>query len=339
MDDISAGLRLSLAGAGERAAYWSARLLAPAGTGNGPPDMTNDFFKRRVFRRHIRLRRRRLAVPRESALSRFDVFYPVFSGAIIAAFFSVFVLIPLFAAPQAQSPAAVPVVETRASEEYAGTENGENAPEPLHPLHRIMEERDPVREDWADPFRREAVLAFFEEITGSRYLSSCVLANADTHNIAPALAFALAWEESRFNHKAVNTANRDRSVDRGLFQLNSRSFPALTEEEFFDPWLSARYGLAHLRYCLDRGGSIVSGLAMYNAGTGRVATGDGTPKRTLDYVSRILDTRKRIERLYVEREPETAEVEIVEVIPVIEDDPAPVAPRLAHLAPILRMGR
>ena len=166
-----------------------------------------------------------------------------------------------------------------------------------------------------------------------------MLTNADTYNIPPALAFALAWVESRFNPKAVNAANRDRSVDRGLFQLNNRSFPALTEEEFFDPWLSARYGLAHLRYCLDRGGSLVSGLAMYNAGAVRVATGDGAPKRTLDYVSLILDTRKRIERLYVEREPVAEDVEIAADVLVIEAAPSPVVPRLAHLAPILRMGR
>jgi soluble lytic murein transglycosylase-like protein len=42
-----------------------------------------------------------------------------------------------------------------------------------------------------------------------------------------------------------------------LFQLNSRSFPKLSEREFFDPDLNARYGIAHLRWCLDLGGTEV----------------------------------------------------------------------------------
>ena len=105
--------------------------------------------------RHTPLRRRRRAVPRESALSRFDVFYPVFSGAVIAAFFSVFVLIPLFAVPEERSTVVKPVAETLAATEPPVMESGENAARTLHPLHRAMEEQDPVREAWADPYRRD----------------------------------------------------------------------------------------------------------------------------------------------------------------------------------------
>jgi hypothetical protein len=52
--------------------------------------------------------------------------------------------------------------------------------------------------------------------------------------------------------------------------------------------------MAHLRWCLDTAGTEIAGLAMYNAGATRVRT-DQTPKRTLDYVSRILETRNRLE--------------------------------------------
>jgi soluble lytic murein transglycosylase-like protein len=86
-------------------------------------------------------------------------------------------------------------------------------------------------------------------------------------------------------------------VDRGLFQLNSDSFPNLAEPDFFDPLVNAHYGLAHLRWCIDAGGSEIAGLAMYNAGTGRVRSG-ATPKVTLDYVSRILENRWKIEELF-----------------------------------------
>jgi hypothetical protein len=52
--------------------------------------------------------------------------------------------------------------------------------------------------------------------------------------------------------------------------------------------------MAHLRWCLDTGGSTVAGLAMYNAGTGRVKA-EGAPKRTLDYISQIMEARQKID--------------------------------------------
>ena len=91
------------------------------------------------------------------------------------------------------------------------------------------------------------------------------------------------------------------SVDRGLFQLNSRSFRFLKEKDFFDPETNAKYGTAHLRFCLDRGENEIVALAMYNAGTIGVKT--GTPLSTLKYVARVeeykdyLDSRFRKEVL------------------------------------------
>ncbi len=73
-----------------------------------------------------------------------------------------------------------------------------------------------------------------------------------------------------------------------MYQLNSRSFPHLTEQEFFDPQINIPTGLAYLRYCLDAAGNEVAGLAMYNAGRRRVTT-TGAPKMTLDYISKILE--------------------------------------------------
>ena len=138
------------------------------------------------------------------------------------------------------------------------------------------------------------VIDFFTRICGSREIAEMILAKADTNNISPALAFALAWEESRFNSKAVNNKNRDGSIDRGLFQLNSDSFPEIEEHAFFDTELNASYGIGHLRYCLDSGGTEISALAMYNAGTGRIRS-TGAPKSTLDYIHRILLNRQRID--------------------------------------------
>jgi len=158
----------------------------------------------------------------------------------------------------------------------------------------ITEEvQDPVLEYFRDPEYKEWVIVFFTSVCSNRSVAQAVLDSADEYNVPASLAFALSWEESKFNPRAVNR-NRDGSVDRGLFQLNSRSFPNLELHEFFSVRANARYGIGHLRHCLDSGGSEISALAMYNAGTGRVTT-SGAPKVTLDYISRILENRGKIE--------------------------------------------
>ncbi len=138
------------------------------------------------------------------------------------------------------------------------------------------------------------VIDFFTDICSSREIAQAILHNANEFNVPAALAFALSWEESRFNPRAVSRPNRDGSVDRGLFQLNNRSFPDLDTLSFFNIQYNARYGVSYLRYCLDFGGSEVSALAMYNAGTGRVKS-TGAPSVTLNYISRILENKSKIE--------------------------------------------
>jgi soluble lytic murein transglycosylase-like protein len=86
-------------------------------------------------------------------------------------------------------------------------------------------------------------------------------------------------------------------VDRGLFQLNSASFPKLGVEDFFNPRTNALYGTAHLAYCLEQGGNEVAALAVYNAGYGRVNK-TGTPRSTLDYIYRALNYRSNLEALF-----------------------------------------
>lgn len=138
-------------------------------------------------------------------------------------------------------------------------------------------------------FRQELtsgkVLDFYSKVTGSTAIAGLIIEYSSAEDIPLPLAFSLAWAESGFNPRAVNE-NRS-SVDRGLFQLNSRSFPKMTEAEFFNPRKNTAAGLKYLKYCLNVGGNEVAGLAMYNAGRTRV-TESGAPKMTLDYVSKIL---------------------------------------------------
>jgi hypothetical protein len=137
---------------------------------------------------------------------------------------------------------------------------------------------------------RKVVESFYIKLTGSSEISLPILRQAGANDIPLPLAFALAWGESKFNAQAYN--NNPRSVDRGLFQLNSGSFPFLKARQFYDPEISAHYGLKHLRLCLDRADSELVALAIYNAGTFKVRS--GTPYSTLTHIARILEYRDEL---------------------------------------------
>jgi hypothetical protein len=153
---------------------------------------------------------------------------------------------------------------------------------------------DAVLEYYRNFEYKEWVIEFFTVICSSSEIARAILDSSDEFNIPPALAFALCWEESRFNPNAVNRQNRNGSVDRGLFQLNNKSFPYLDITTFYNISSNVRYGLGHLRHCLNSSSSEVSALAMYNAGTGRVKS-TGAPEVTLNYTNRILENRRKIE--------------------------------------------
>lgn len=142
---------------------------------------------------------------------------------------------------------------------------------------------------------RAAVIWFYTQITKDTEVAAAILHYADKNDIPLSLAFALAHTESAFKVDAVN--KNQVTIDRGLFQLNDSSFPQLTEEQFFDPEISAKHGLAFLRYCIDCAGNEVGGLAMYNAGPGRVRS-NSTPQCTLNYVSVIMDYRNGLDELF-----------------------------------------
>jgi soluble lytic murein transglycosylase-like protein len=179
--------------------------------------------------------------------------------------------------------------------------------------------------------RKAGYLNFFTEICASAEIAEVILYNANLFDISPALAVALAWEESHLNPRAVNNRNRNESIDRGLFQLNDRSFPRLEVQAFFNPETNAWYAMNHLRHCLDTGGTEVAALAMYNAGTNRVR-GAGTPKTTLDYISRILENRWEIEDRFRDWEIRFREQQLE-----LEDfsELAEIKPERARLVPLM----
>ena len=174
-----------------------------------------------------------------------------------------------------------------------------------------MSEADRGLELYREARSKAAVEWFYLHITGNKNVTNAILKEANNNDIPLSLAFALAYVESRYKPQALNK-NTNSSIDRGLFQLNSLSFPKLSEEEFYDPEISAKYGLQHLRYCLNLAGKEATALAMYNAGTVRVRR-NNTPKSTLNYVDSIMRYKAsldeafhdEIEKLY--RQPEQSE--------------------------------
>lgn len=137
-----------------------------------------------------------------------------------------------------------------------------------------------------------AVVDFYSDLVGSERIASAILVAADAADVPLDLAFSVAWVESRFRPRATNRNHR--SIDRGLFQLNSRSFPKLTIAEFFEPETNARNGLGYLRYCFNEGGNDIAALAMYNAGRNRVRN-QGAPQMTLDYIAQIVAYRQELD--------------------------------------------
>ena len=205
--------------------------------------------------------------------------------------------------------------------------------QPAFLVLNLEEGQDLILNSYRNPELQNDVLAFFEDYIGSYDIAKIILSNASDFDISPAFAVSLCAEESSYNPRALNR-NRNETIDRGLFQLNSSSFPDLTVEEFYTPEINARHGLSHLRWCLNTAGTEVAALAMYNAGSNRVRSA-GTPKSTLDYVSRILSRQRKIEKLFMAEYARIVEernivIEIVETI-------AHVAPfRMSLLSPLGR---
>lgn len=154
---------------------------------------------------------------------------------------------------------------------------------------------DPIAIYFQHPDTKSSVIDFFASITKSRVIAVAILENSVQQKVPASLAFAIAFGESRFDPRAFN--QNPASVDRGLFQLNSLTFPDLSDEEIYNPSRNAKEGIAYFRHVLDISGNEVSALAMYNAGRTRV-TKQGAPVVTLDYIAKILNYRKNIENLF-----------------------------------------
>jgi soluble lytic murein transglycosylase-like protein len=154
---------------------------------------------------------------------------------------------------------------------------------------------DPGIELYAKTESRKSVVGFYARVAGSEALARTILEAACAKGISPSLAFSIAWVESNFKTRTVSANTH--SVDRGLFQLNSKTFHYLDEKDFFDPAVNAKNGLAYLDYCLSYGGDEIIALAVYNAGLPRILKG-AVPKSTYGYIGRVLSYKADLDRRF-----------------------------------------
>lgn len=112
----------------------------------------------------------------------------------------------------------------------------------------------------------------------SKAMADCFNQAGQWYAIDPDYLRAIAWQESRYNPKAINY-NRDAkgkitSTDHGIMQINDatvrnfrKEYPELTAEKLrSDPCLNIYVGAMVLRRNFDQYGTGWLAVGMYNAG-------------------------------------------------------------------------
>ena len=101
----------------------------------------------------------------------------------------------------------------------------------------------------------------------------------------------LPVEFSAINPNAINY-NYNGSVDRGLCQLNNKTFPNLSKQDFYNPETNIKLAASFLNWCLRNSDyNLVRALAYYNAGWGNV-TNENVGDLTLNYIQKITTYKK-----------------------------------------------
>jgi len=112
---------------------------------------------------------------------------------------------------------------------------------------------------------------------------SLILSTALEAGVPPNFALAVAIEESNLNPTAVNI-NSNGTIDRGIMQLNSASFPNVN-------WqcveTNIRTGILYIKELSERIGINTwwAVIIAYNAGYGRL---NDPPDMTIDYANRVI---------------------------------------------------
>jgi soluble lytic murein transglycosylase-like protein len=166
---------------------------------------------------------------------------------------------------------------------------------PTEPPHRMQVNHEILR-----LVDRDAVVDFYAAYTGDREVARVILEAALWAEVPVNLAFALGWQESRFDADAVSGVNYYGTRDWGLFQLNDAARPGWKRADFFDIRRNAESAMQYLRLCLGEMGSVDLALAAYNAGIRGVREW-GIPASTRAYTIAIRGYERELDRAFGER--------------------------------------
>lgn len=111
----------------------------------------------------------------------------------------------------------------------------------------------------------ETILEFYDTYTKNRKITEIIIKNSLEKNLPVNLMFALARRESGFNPKAERR-NADKSWDRGLFQLNSKSRTKWPKADFFNIEKNTHEATGQMQWLLSTYKQDELALAAYNAG-------------------------------------------------------------------------
>jgi len=97
------------------------------------------------------------------------------------------------------------------------------------------------------------------------------------YGIDPKILVAIAENESSLNHKAINKANRNKTIDVGVMQINSCHFKTLKKytndlNDLYDARFNIHVGAWVLKRCINRFGVNWKAVDCYNKGAGNAHT-------------------------------------------------------------------
>ncbi len=140
---------------------------------------------------------------------------------------------------------------------------------------------------------RPMVTEYYSRLTQDRSVAVAILETCDSLDINPSLAFAIAWNESHFDPRAVSY--NASTIDRGLFQLNSETFSQLDRKTVFDPRANALHGLTFYKMAYDKLGTEEKALGYYNSGIGLISQRP-YPRSTQAYIKHVMADRAQMDR-------------------------------------------
>lgn len=93
------------------------------------------------------------------------------------------------------------------------------------------------------------------------------------YNLDPKILLAIGMNESSLNSNAINKANRNKTIDVGVMQINSCHFETLKKytgdlNNLYDPRFNIHVGAWVLKKCTKRFGVTWRAVDCYNKGAG-----------------------------------------------------------------------